>query len=163
LTTARLAKISMVASLALFALIVAVDNIVDYGANFAFVQHVLSMDTTFPDDPLRWRAITSPALWHASYGLIIAGEGATSLAFAIAAWQMARSARGSAAAFAAAKRHVHTGALLGFLVWFTGFMVVGGEWFGMWQSQAWNGQQAAFRFYLTILGVVIYVSLPDGE
>ena len=52
---------------------------------------------------------------------------------------------------------------LGFLVWFTGFMVVGGEWFLMWQSKAWNGQQAAFRFYMTLLAVGIFVSLRDGE
>lgn len=26
-----------------------------------------------------------------------------------------------------------------------------------------NGQQAAFRFYITVLGVLIFVSLPDGD
>jgi predicted small integral membrane protein len=58
---------------------------------------------------------------------------------------------------------VRTGALIGFMVWFTGFMVVGGEWFAMWQSQIWNGQQAAFRFYATLLGVLIYVGQPEPE
>ena len=38
----------MVASLVLFTFIVTLDNIIDYGANFTFVRHVLSMDTTFP-------------------------------------------------------------------------------------------------------------------
>ena len=52
---------------------------------------------------------------------------------------------------------------MGFLLWFTGFMVVGGEWFAMWQSQAWNGQQAAFWFYMTLLAVVIFVNQPDGD
>ena len=42
-------------------------------------------------------------------------------------------------------------------------MIVGGEWFAMWQSSVWNGQDAAFRFYMTILGVLIYVSLPDPD
>ena len=49
------------------------------------------------------------------------------------------------------------------LVWFFGFMVVAGEWFAMWQSQTWNGQDAAFRFYVTALAVLIFVSLPDGD
>ena len=71
---ARLAKVGMVASLALFTFVVTVDNIIDYDANFAFVRHVLSMDTTFPDDTLRWRAITEPTLWHVFYALIIFGE-----------------------------------------------------------------------------------------
>ena len=42
-------------------------------------------------------------------------------------------------------------------------MVVGGEWFAMWQSEDWNGQQAAFRFYLTVLAVLIFVNQPDGD
>jgi predicted small integral membrane protein len=48
-------------------------------------------------------------------------------------------------------------------VWFFGFMVVAGEWFAMWQSQTWNGQEAAFRFYMAVLGVLIFVALPDGD
>jgi predicted small integral membrane protein len=28
----------------------------------------------------------------------------------------------------------------------------------MWQSPSWNGQEAAFRFYLTILVVLIFVN-----
>jgi predicted small integral membrane protein len=64
MTPARLAKTGMVASLALFTFVVMFDNIVDYDANFSFVRHVLSMDTTFPDDPLRWRAVAVPALWN---------------------------------------------------------------------------------------------------
>jgi predicted small integral membrane protein len=55
------------------------------------------------------------------------------------------------------------GAGLGFLLWFTGFMAVGGEWFAMWQSKVWNGQASAFRFYVTLLLVVIVVNQPDGE
>ena len=49
---------------------------------------------------------------------------------------------------------------LGFLVLFFGFMVIGGEWFQMRQSSQWNGQEAAFRCYLTIL-VLIFVMQKD--
>jgi predicted small integral membrane protein len=55
------------------------------------------------------------------------------------------------------------GADLGFLLWFAGFMVVGGEWLATWQSKVWNGQVSAFRFYITLLAVVIFVNQPDGE
>ena len=44
----RIAKIVMCLVLAVFCLLVAFDNIADYNANYEFVQHVLSMDTTFP-------------------------------------------------------------------------------------------------------------------
>jgi len=33
----------------------------------------------------------------------------------------------------------------------------------MWQSSAWNGQDAAFRFYVTVLAVLIFVNQPDGD
>ncbi len=44
-----------------------------------------------------------------------------------------------------------------------GFMAVGGEWFAMWPSQLWNGQQAAFRFNATLLGVLVFVNQEDPE
>lgn len=160
---ARLVKIIMVASIALFACIVAFDNMTDYGTNFEFVRHVLSMDTTFPGNALMYRSIDNPALWHLGYGMIIAGEGLTGLAFAIAAVELARNLRSNAAQFERSKRFVFVGAGLGFLVWFVGFMVIGGEWFAMWQSTHWNAQEAAFRFYLTLLGVLVFVNQEDPE
>ena len=45
----RLAKVAVSAALAVFALIVAYDNVFDYNSNYPFVRHVLSMDTIFPD------------------------------------------------------------------------------------------------------------------
>ncbi|WP_422000770.1 DUF2165 family protein [Reyranella sp.] len=159
----RLMKTAMVASVALFALIVAYDNIADYGSNYAFVQHTLSMDTTFPDNVLRDRAIRSPTLWTAAYAAIIATEAAVGIVLAYAALVLLRARRSPAALFQAAKRPVAIGVGLGFLLWFTGFMVVGGEWFLMWQSKTWNGQEAAFRFYMTLLAVGIFVGQPDAE
>jgi predicted small integral membrane protein len=161
--TSRVVKLVMVGSLALFAFLVTFGNVTDYGANFQFVRHVLSMDTIFPDNPLAYRAITNPFLWHLGYAVIILGEGLTCAAFTLAAMELARSLRSDAAQFRRSKRFVFVGAGLGFLVWFFGFMVVGGEWFAMWQSNFWNGQQAAFRFYVTLLGVLIFVNQDDPE
>ena len=82
---ARIAKIVMVASLALFAFVVAFDNITDYDTNFEFVRHVLSMDAISPVSTLLYRRVTSPALWNFAYWLIIIGEGITALVLGIAA------------------------------------------------------------------------------
>jgi predicted small integral membrane protein len=42
-------------------------------------------------------------------------------------------------------------------------MVIGAEWFAMWQSQRWDGRQPAFRI-LTCIGLVILIVLQkDGE
>ena len=159
----RYSKIAMVLSLAAFALLACFNNMSDYGANFEFVRHVLAMDTTFPDNRLMSRAIGSPVAWHAAYWLIIAVEGLTGLCLLWGVVQMLARRRAAAARFEAAKKWVVIGATCGFLLWFFGFMAVGGEWFLMWQSPSWNGQDAAFRFYMAILGVLVYVSLPERE
>ena len=157
----RLVKTMMVASLALFALLTAYNNVADYGSNYAFVRHTLTMDTTYPDNALKGRAITWPLAWTTAYWVIILTEAAVGVVLAFAAWRLGRSLRQST--FNAAKQYVVIGVGLGFLLWFTGFMVLGGEWFLMWQSKEWNGQGAAFRFYMTLLAVGIFVSLPDGD
>lgn len=159
----RLVKAAMVASCALFALLVAFNNLVDYGSNYAFVRHTLSMDTIFPGSALTGRAITSPALWTLGYWLIIAAEAATGLILAFGSLRLALAVRGPAALFNAAKPIVALGIGLGFLLWFTGFAVIGGEWFAMWQSKEWNGVPSAFRFYVTLLLVLIFVMQPDGD
>lgn len=159
--TRRYAKILMVLALAAFAFMVTFNNITDYGSNFAFVQHVFSMDTTLPGNALMYRAVTTPTLWHAGYWLIIAGEALTFVLFLIGAIVMYQARHQNAAAFDASKRWAIAGATIGFLVWFFGFMVVGGEWFVMWQSPTWNGQDAAFKFYMAILGVLIFVNQTD--
>ena len=64
----RLVKTAMVALTALFALLVAYNNLADYKSNYEFVRHTLSMDTTFPDNALKGRAITSPPYWRSPIG-----------------------------------------------------------------------------------------------
>ena len=77
----RYAKIVMSLVLASFCLLVTFDNITDYGTNYLFVQHVMSMDTTFPGNALMYRSITNPVLWQIAYALIIAAEGVTGILF----------------------------------------------------------------------------------
>lgn len=149
--------------LATFAFLVTFNNMVDYGSNFLFVQHVLSMDTTFPGNALMTRAITDRTIWHASYWLIIACEGATCILLLWGTYALWRVRREDGATFNAAKNLVTMGCTIGFILWFFGFMVIGGEWFAMWQSKIWNGQNAAFKFYMAILGVLIFVDQPDQD
>src|SRR5215469_3396940 len=159
----RLAKVAVIAALATFALIVAYNNVVDYDSNYQFVRHVLSMDTTFPDSVLRSRAINSETARRAAYALIIATEAAAGLLLALGAAALLVRMRAPAKIFNHAKFLAVTGLMIGFGLWFFGFIVIGGEYFAMWQSNTWNGQEGAFRFVAMILGALIFVSLPDGE
>jgi predicted small integral membrane protein len=159
----RITKIVMCLVLAVFCLLVTFDNIADYNANYEFVQHVMSMDTTFPGNELRYRAITSPTFWRLTYAAIIIGEGLAGALFIAGVIRMARALHASGAEFNRAKAYAIAGALVAFLVWFFGFMVVAGEWFDMWQSQTWNGQEAAFRFYMGALAVLILLNQSDPD
>jgi predicted small integral membrane protein len=153
----------VIAALAAFALIVAYDNIIDYDSNYEFVKHVLSMDTTFVGNALKHRAISDETVWHAAYALIIAVEALTGLLLAFGALALLRRLRSPAEAFNRTKIWAVAGLATGFALWFFGFLVIAGEYFAMWQSKTWNGQEAAFRITAIILGVLIYVSLPDDE
>ncbi len=159
----RAAKIAMVAAIAAFATVVAFGNITDYDTNFVFVQHVLSMDTVFPRSSITWRAISSPALHHVAYAIIIAAEALTAVLCWIGAARLLQQLRAPAGAFNRAKAFSIAGLTLGFLTWQFGFMTVGGEWFGMWMSSQWNGVPSAFRFVMVIIAVLIFVAVPDGE
>jgi len=74
-----------------------------------------------------------------------------------------RHLRSKAARFNGAKTFAILGLTLGLLLWQVGFMTIGGEWFGMWQSKEWDGVPSAFRFVVVILGVLIFVAMPDAE
>lgn len=162
LSASRCAKAVMVACLSAFAALVAFNNLTDYGSNLAFVQHVLAMDTVFPDSTARWRALEQPLAWHMVYGIIIVSELLAAILLGRGAWALWRARRASPAEFSRARESALWGVLVGFLLWFGGFMVVGGEWFLMWQSSQWNGQESAFRFYITLLAVGIFVQQDDA-
>lgn len=159
----RVSKIILVAAIALYATLVAFGNVTDYGSNFVFVQHVLSMDTIFPDAAIYYRAIDNPVLHHAAYMLVIAAEIATALACWVGAGTMLAARNAAAPVFNRSKAWAVAGLTLGFLVWQVGFMTIGGEWFGMWMSSSWNSLQSAFRVFITIVGVLIFVAMPDTD
>lgn len=159
----RLSKTLMVAALGLFAFLVAFGNITDYGSNFAFVHHVFLMDTIFPDATIKYRAIEAEWIHHLGYIGIIILESLTSLLCFAGAWHLWRNRKQTARVFNRSKKVAVAGLTLGFLTWQVAFMSVGGEWFGMWMSAQWNGVPDAFRFFITILGVLIYLVHKDEE
>jgi len=158
----RLAKIALTASVGLFAMLVGLDNVFDYGTNFEAVHHVLSMDTLPAGYAFGWRAITLTALQHAAYVSIILTELASSAFLVVGAGRMARAARYDALIFNESKRLAIAGLVALFLLYFMGFLVVGGEWFEMWRSNGWNAQEAAFRFAAITGVILIFVAQQDA-
>lgn len=158
----RLSKLTLLAAVALFMTLVAIGNITDYGSNWQFVQHVLSMDTTFRSPNLMWRAIADPMVQTLAYLLIILVEAASALTLWFGCLRLWARRRDGAGRFNDGKDAAVAGLTLTMLLWGLGFIAIGGEWFAMWQSQDWNGQDAAFRF-LAFSGIVlIYLVQPDS-
>ncbi|WP_437045331.1 DUF2165 domain-containing protein [Streptomyces sp. enrichment culture] len=152
-----LAATLLTGTLALYITLVAVGNITDFGTNQQFVRHVLAMDTTFRDEDLMWRAITTEWIQDAAYVLIIVWECVAALVLLYGTWLWLRRDHPRA-------RRVSTyGLLMLMLLFGAGFIAIGGEWFAMWQSEQWNGLDAATRVFL-LSGVVLIVDqLPMGS
>jgi predicted small integral membrane protein len=154
----RLVQVLLVASIGFYGALVAFGNVADYGSNFAFVQHVMTMDTVFEANRGSYRAIAAPWAHHAAYAAIIATEAAVGLLCITGAIHLLRGIDRDQAAFHDDKGLAIVGLALGFLLWFVGFLAIGGEWFMMWQSSVWNGQEAAFRL-VACLGLALLVLL----
>jgi predicted small integral membrane protein len=159
----RIAKLLLLAAIALFYSLVVLNNTTDFDSNYQFVRHVLMMDTTFPGNKGMWRALNAPA-WHLSfYFSVIAWEIVTAILCWWGAIMLLRNLRKPATNFNAAKRIPVIALTLGMLMWLVAFLTVGAEWFLMWQSHIWNGQEAAFRMFV-VVGIVLLLMLqPDRE
>jgi len=159
----RAAKTALVFGVALFYTFVVLNNLTDYDSNYQFIRHVLMMDSTFPGNLGMWRALNSP-VWHTVfYFMIIVWEFITMILCWWGGLRLAKSLKENTKAFREAKNVAIAGLTLSLLMWLVAFLDVGGEWFLMWQSKTWNGQEAAFRMF-TVVGIVLLLLVqPEAE
>jgi predicted small integral membrane protein len=153
---------------ALFILLVAFGNVTDFATNQAFVHHVLSMDTANFGSPegqgldpaVMWHAVGSRPLQNAAYVTLIAWESFAGVALGAATvlWFAGAGRRRTKA------RALATIGLTMMVVLFMGgFLGIGGEWFQMWRSSAWNGSEPAFRSTVLALLTLLVIHHPDVE
>lgn len=162
--TSSVAAAVLTGTVALYMTLVAFGNITDFDTNREFVRHVLSMDTTFRDPDLMWRAIESPVLQDTAYVAIIVWEVLCALVLLLATllWMtgLRRGVHGRA------RRASTLGLVMVLLLFGAGFIGIGGEWFAMWQSSDWNGLDAAARNVVLAGLALVVVHLPfrgDGD
>jgi predicted small integral membrane protein len=161
--TTRAAKLLLLAGIALYYTLVVFNNLTDFDSNYQFVRHVLSMDTTFPGNRGMGRALPSPAFHLAFYLGIIAWEIASAILLWWGAARLLLALHFPASGFNAAKRVPVIALTVSMLMWLVAFLSVGAEWFLMWQSHTWNGQEPAFRMFAVIGLVMLLVVQPDTE
>ena len=152
---------------AVYYLLVAFGNITDYSSNEPFVRAVVGMSDGFSgkgitDPDLTWRRVSESWIQTGVYWLIIAWEVLTGLvlAWATVAWVRALRSRSS---FTVPRGLSTLGWLMGVLLFFGGFLTVGGEWWAMWQNSTFNGQEPAFRNSLLALAGILLAQLPSPD
>lgn len=150
----RIPLILMMFGWGLMHLLVAFGNMTDYGTNFEFVKHVLSMDTIFPNSAVGYRAITTPWVHHGFYIFIILLESLIAVFGIMAAYRFYVYRNAETTVFTVQKKNGYVAIALGLLLWFISFSIVGAEWFSMWQSADWNAVDTANR--LLIIDAVLY-------
>jgi predicted small integral membrane protein len=151
----------LLAAMGFFFTLVVFNNTTDFDSNYQFVRHVLMMDSTFPGNRGMWRAIDAPWVHVAFYLSIIGWEIVNAALCWWGAVALLKTLRGTAAEFHAAKSVGVVALTSGMLQWFIAFLCVGAEWFLMWQSKTWNGQEAAFRMFAVEGIVLVVLLLPE--
>ncbi|PHV12901.1 DUF2165 family protein [Chitinimonas sp. BJB300] len=161
----RLTKGVLAISIGFFGLLVASGNMLDFNSNWQFVQHVLAMDSMepwFSSPVLQARAIANVGLQQAFYIAIICGELTFGLLCSLGGGCiLIGTLMHTKANFLLRGKSCFTlGCLIAILVWYTGFAVIGGEYFAMWANK-WNGQMKAYAFIGFILLSLMYISQPE--
>jgi len=159
----RYCKIALTASNGLFLLLVVFNNLTDYGSNLLYIQNVLNMSTTFEGNAGMWRAIENPFIHWLFYATIILWEVVSLGAITYGSVKLWKARKESPKVFAEAKQWAVVGLTLSMLQWYVAFISIGGEWFLMWQSETWNGQDAAMRMFLMMAVCLLFLNQNESS
>ncbi|MEX3816481.1 DUF2165 family protein [Paraburkholderia sp. BR13439] len=121
------------------------------------------MDTTFPENGTLYRSIRRTQVHHAGYMTMIAMQIRTAALRWLGGLKLMRARHDGDATFLSARGWAISGLTLGFLTWQVIFMMIGGEWFGMWMSSNGTASKPLFCFFVTFLLVLIYLVMADDE
>ncbi len=158
----RYIKIILVIFVGLQGWLYVVGNIANWDAAVGAIGYVLSMADHQVYSTAIFPAVTSPALVTAAFLVILTGEFLVG-AFALkGAWDLWKVRNASAEVFNGAKTFALIGSGMAMVVWFGGFIVIGGALFQMWQTQlGGNSFSGAFTYAITSGLVMLIVAVRD--
>lgn len=157
----RIVKATLVCNCALLLTIVFIDNIFAYSINYEYVQHVMSMDTTFKHAQVYWRAVHHPMYYHIALILIIIGEALASVLLWMGGVVLFKHIRSEATQFENAKQFSLFGLLVAILLFSFAFFTIGSQWFASWQSTIWNAKNAIMPFLILCALTYLVVATKD--
>lgn len=159
--TNRLLKIILLLSCALLMSLAVIDNIFAYDINFEYIQHIMSMDTTFKHPHITWRAVQNPVIHHLCYILIILLEAVASVLLWMGVIYLLKYIKSDSVQFQSAKEWGILGLLWTIGLYSLVFTTIASQWFASWQSSSWNAKSAAMPFII-LLGIT-YLILAKKE
>ena len=159
----RIMKIVLVLSVALWGLLGARGNIVDWKGTTGAVAAVTAM-STFAGGAHRWEATTNPVVILAGATFIVLFKVTAALLCSAGAWRMSAHRASDAETFGRAKTLALTGCVVAVFGLFGGWTVIGEGWFEFWRSDALRAAgDGAFRYGGFIALIALMVGAPDGE
>lgn len=138
-------------------------NIANWDSGLAVIAYVLGQEGHEYYATHIFPSLTNPVVHVLAFLIILTGEflvGALSLKGALDLWK----ARGAdAATFNDSKKSAIMGCAMAMVVWFGGFMVIGGALFQMWQTEIGDGSfDGSFAFAVTAGLILLFVDRPDS-
>ena len=158
----RHVKIGLIVTVALWGLIGALGNLLDWGQALGSVEAVTSM-ASFAGGPESWQATTNPIVVWLGALFIVISKLTTGILCAAGAANMWQSRGGSAVDFNSAKALGLAGCGVAVIMLFGGFIVIAESWFELWRSESGIrlALPDAFRYAGMILLIAIFVVGAD--
>ena len=158
----RYLKIILIVFVGLTGLLFVAGNIANWNAGLKVVHYVLSMEGHEVYGSHIFPPVTNSVLVTMAYLLILTGESLVGVLSLKGAWDLWSVRKGSADTFNASKTYAILGTGMAMVVWFGGFIVIGGVLFQMWQTKIGAGSFAdAFVFAASGGLILLFVSRPD--
>ena len=159
----RYLKIILVVFVGLTGLLFVAGNTANWSAGRELVAYVLSMKDHEIYASHIFPIVTNSRMVTIAYLLILTGELLVGVLSFKGAWDLWRVRKGSAETFNAAKKYSILGTGMALIVWFGGFIVIGGVLLQMWQTQIGAGSfHDSFIFAVSGGLVLLFVSIPDS-
>jgi predicted small integral membrane protein len=158
----RYLKVILVVFVGLTGLLFVAGNIANWNAGLESVGYVLSMEGHEIYSSHIFPPVTKSAFVTIAFLLILAGESLVGALSLKGAWDLWSSRKESADAFNASKTYAILGTGMAMVVWFGGFIVIGGVLFQMWQTKIGAGSFHDAFIFAVMGGLVLsFVNTPD--
>jgi predicted small integral membrane protein len=158
----RYLKMILLICVSLLGLLFAFQNLANLDQAYATLAYVMSNQDHVAYPNSAFPAITSPVLIWVALGAVLTGEFGTGFLCVKGAWDLFANRSASADVFNAAKTFGILGCGVAVVTWFGLFMVIGGAFFQMWQTEIGAGSwESSFYMAGTSALVMIFLSMKD--